>query len=325
MKISIIIPCYNVEKYIDRCLESIENQSIGIDNLEIILIDDASTDNTVSHLKAFEEKYPNNVILVLNKNNGKSGMARNIGYTYASGDYISYVDSDDIIDKYMYEKMLSVMLAADYDMVECDYDTFSEEKSCNLRGSGEIIDWNLSDINKRKHFIIDEGMKTAVWGRLYKREYIENAQLFFPENVNYEDLFFSALSMLLLNRVAFIKETLYFYYTNPEGIINKPNKEKVSKLLPIIHMVLLEMTNRGIFKKTFETYYSEMEYFYIWHGVVFPVNTLISYGYENWQEEAILFKNSILELFPHAANNVYLVNNSRNIKLLADIVLWLKG
>jgi glycosyltransferase involved in cell wall biosynthesis len=94
-KVSVIIPCYNVEKYIERCLESLERQTIGIGHMEIICVDDASSDGTEDILRSWEKKYPGSIKVVLSERNNRQGAARNIGMQYASGDWVSFVDSDD--------------------------------------------------------------------------------------------------------------------------------------------------------------------------------------------------------------------------------------
>ena len=107
-KISIIIPCYNVEKYIDRCLSSLDDQTYvhnGIGDMELILIDDASTDNTRAKLLLYEAKNPERVIVVSCDTNSGPACARNIAMKYASGDYISFVDADDMADPTMLERM----------------------------------------------------------------------------------------------------------------------------------------------------------------------------------------------------------------------------
>ena len=89
-KVSIIIPCYNVERWIDRCMTSIAVQTMGIDDLEIICIDDASTDGTWKHLQKWEQSFPENVLLIRLEENRRQGAARNIGLQYASAEWISF-------------------------------------------------------------------------------------------------------------------------------------------------------------------------------------------------------------------------------------------
>lgn len=104
--ISAIIPCYNVEKYIDRCLSSVVQQSIGMEHMQIILVNDASTDNTLEKLLLWETRYSDNILVITYEQNIRQGGARNIGLNYATGDYIGFVDSDDWIEPDMYDREL---------------------------------------------------------------------------------------------------------------------------------------------------------------------------------------------------------------------------
>ena len=105
-EISIIIACYNVEKYLMRCFESLEKQTIGMENMELIFVDDASTDHTWDMIQTIENQYPQNVVAIHCDENGRQGKARNIGMSYAAADYIGFVDSDDWVEANMYEILL---------------------------------------------------------------------------------------------------------------------------------------------------------------------------------------------------------------------------
>lgn len=98
-KISIIVPCYNVQKYVMRCFWSIYNQTYGFENLEVIFVDDLSEDNTWPILESLQKRYPGNVVSLKAKNKGRCGGARNLGMDVCSGKYITFVDADDCIHK----------------------------------------------------------------------------------------------------------------------------------------------------------------------------------------------------------------------------------
>lgn len=119
--ISVIVPCYNVEKYIDRCLDSLVSQTVGQDKLEIILVNDASTDNTLSLLEKWESRYPDNIMVVTYDTNIRQGGARNVGLSYAQGEYIGFVDSDDWIEPRMYELLLKGIEESGCDISRCKY------------------------------------------------------------------------------------------------------------------------------------------------------------------------------------------------------------
>ena len=117
-KISIIIPCYNTEQYIDRCLTSLINQTIGLEHLSIICVNDASTDHTWEKLESWRKRFPNNIILINAIQNGRQGTARNIAFPYVTTPYVAYLDSDDWLEPDMYEKMYHLLFRAVTDAMD---------------------------------------------------------------------------------------------------------------------------------------------------------------------------------------------------------------
>ena len=117
-KVSVIVPIYNVEDYIEQCLETLVNQTL--EEIEIILVNDGSKDNSEKIAKQYKEKYPNK-ITYLEKENGGLSDARNFGIPYAKGEYIAFLDSDDYVELIMYEEMYKIAKKEDSDIVECDF------------------------------------------------------------------------------------------------------------------------------------------------------------------------------------------------------------
>lgn len=201
-KISIIIPCYNVENLIDRCLTSIINQTIGLSHMEIILINDASTDNTLEKLKQWEQKYSDNIILITYNENLRQGGARNVGLTYATGDYIGFVDSDDWIEPNMYETLVKNMMQDAYDVVKCQL----------IRDNGDGAEKGY----------------TPEWGGivtgLYTKELIFDHDIVFPEHMSYEDNFWGALIGHYAKNTYRIERALYHYYINSQYTVMVRNQ-----------------------------------------------------------------------------------------------------
>ena len=112
-----IIPCYNVERYIDACVESLVNQTFGIERMELIFVNDASTDSTLEKLAVWESQYPDSITVISLTENCRQGAARNVGMEYATGEYIGFVDSDDYVDITMFEKMYQVHQENDVNFV----------------------------------------------------------------------------------------------------------------------------------------------------------------------------------------------------------------
>lgn len=198
--ISIIVPCYNVEKYIDRCFESLKRQTIGIEQMEIIFVDDASTDHTGDKLCDIEKQYPDNVILVRCKDNGRQGKARNIGMTYATSDYVGFVDSDDWVEPDMYEIMLGEMIKNDRDIVYCKFFRDSGGKIKEHRLDGTVANLLIDTTEKRKEFIRSNCLGYGVWDKIYKRRLLVENNIYTFLKMLRMRIFFSRDCIICMQR-----------------------------------------------------------------------------------------------------------------------------
>jgi glycosyltransferase involved in cell wall biosynthesis len=200
-KLSVIVPCYNVGQYIDRCVESLTSQTLDKSQYEIILVDDASTDDTWKHIEDWENRFPKIIITVHCDVNGKMGRARNIGLTYASGEYIGYADSDDWTEPEMFEKMLEAAENGKMDVVVCksirdhgnDYDK-------SKAGTGRIDVMNIDSEVKRKEFIVANPMSYAVWDKIIRHSLLSDNNISFPEGFAYEDIYYGTLLHLYADK-----------------------------------------------------------------------------------------------------------------------------
>lgn len=321
-KISIIIPAYNVESYIDACLTSIEKQTYGINNLEIILVNDASTDNTLKHLKAFEAKYPNEVILVNLDTNSGQGAARNAGLDYASGEYVTFIDSDDLIDKTMLRKMMLAMDEYDCELVECGHSIFSDVKDIHMKkdsGSSFCLKPVKGEMNR---FAAINSAKTAVWARLYKRKFLSDNSLYFIEGTPYEDIQFSGISMFLLSSYYRIGETLYYYRCNREGtVFSEYNKSRVHREAEVVLYYLEELQKRNMLEGLLTTNRIALVSYCMNKAFIDPLTLLLqsSLSFSEIYPEIEYFKDHLLELFPDAPS-LYFLSDEFGI---SDLSLYL--
>ncbi|MDD6810709.1 MAG: DUF4422 domain-containing protein [Lachnospiraceae bacterium] len=257
--ISIIIPCYNVESYIDRCFQSLLAQTIGFDKLEIILVDDCSTDHTWDKLTAIEAAYPESVMIIHCDENGHQGRARNIGLQYASAPYIGYVDSDDWIEPDMYEKLYEKIVTYDCDLTMCqnwrDTAVPGQVLAPKLTGQSNRM-FEIDTQEKRGTFLVCGSIGYGVWDKLFKRDFLIDNQIFFPEGLAYEDHFFSTLLYLYASKVYILEERLYHYYVNPASTVLSPNAAHHFDILTIDMMMWEECANRGFL----DNYRKELEY-----------------------------------------------------------------
>lgn len=260
-KISIIIPCYNTESFIDRCMTSITTQTIGMDCLEIICIDDASTDATLLHLQAWEQRFPHNILLIPLDSNRKPGTARNIGLSYASADLISFVDSDDWLEPDYFERLYKPMEQFDCDVVSCG---FKRDPSRTM----SRFDKNEASLTEKEFLLIVDTSKTVkellkrrimgktACGKLIRKNLLTNHALFFPEDLVYEDNFWIPLLHIYTKKLYIIEEPLYHWFVNFHSITLSKNVDFHMDWITIQLMKCNEYERRGLFQK----YREELEY-----------------------------------------------------------------
>lgn len=210
--LSIIIPCYNVEKYVRECIESVLNQKTDF-KYEIIVINDGSKDGTLNVLREYE--YKSNIILIDQKNKGFSG-ARNTGLQYVQGEYLMFVDSDDRLAENAIENLLSVAYKENFEIVEGRYVLFSEKS---------ILFEEKIDEKERIKPIQD--LKGYPWAKVIKSSLFQS--LIFPEKYWFEDTIMKFLVYSRVKKVMQIYDIVYEYRKNNLGITitSKKNKKAI--------------------------------------------------------------------------------------------------
>lgn len=250
MLISIIVPCYNVENLIDRCVESIVKQSIGIENLEVLLINDASTDNTLSKLMEWYEKYPQSIKVITYEKNIRQGGARNKGLKEAACDYIGFVDSDDWIHPDMYKELYTSIKETDADVAWCRNDQAEEYHILDTKK--QSLDYVVEYEKKShyyKHFTTEEIQKkftSGVWGGLYKKAVIVENNVFFPENLVYEDNYWREILNLYISKECYVDRVLYYYFININSTVRAKNNKAHFDRLVIEKMILDKVEELGV-------------------------------------------------------------------------------
>ncbi len=224
VQISIIIPIFNSEKYLKRCLDSLTNQTFK--DIEIICINDGSTDNSLKILENY--KNIDDRIKIINQNNQGQSVARNVGIKVATGKYIAFVDADDWVDKDFFEKL--------YDAAEknnCDIAVggiirlHKFNKKFHLKFDQEII---TEDVNK-KFEICDVPELSYVWNKIYKKEAFIKNNLKFEEGIFYEDVILTPEILYTLGKLIAVPGTYYYYWRSSNSTVtqrsNKANKDSI--------------------------------------------------------------------------------------------------
>jgi glycosyltransferase involved in cell wall biosynthesis/exopolysaccharide biosynthesis predicted pyruvyltransferase EpsI len=223
--ISIIVPVYNVEKYLRRCLDSIITQTLR--NIEIICVNDGTKDNSVLILDEYAAK--DERIKIIHKENGGLSSARNEGIKYATADYIGFVDSDDWVEPDTYELAYKAMMRNNVDLV-CWYAQIEIEDGLSFDDNEMRTTRDYYKINNTGYFIVsdDTFLNCAVtaWNKLYKRDIIEKYQLSFPYGLLHEDVEFFFKYIQLCKSVFFIDKYLTHYMQRSGSIMHDESKKK---------------------------------------------------------------------------------------------------
>lgn len=211
--ISVIVPIYNVEEYLDRCVESIVNQTYK--HLEIILVDDGSPDNCSQMCDEWAEK--DNRIKVVHKGNGGLSDARNAGLRIATGEIVSFIDSDDWIELDMFEKMLNRMIDDDSDIASCGVKWVEEDGIIirDVTSNDGVLDTQIA----MKELLNDGKLKQHVWNKIYKYELIKDIP--FEKGKYHEDVFWSYQIVGRAGKVSVIKESFYNYVQRSNSIMGE--------------------------------------------------------------------------------------------------------
>lgn len=226
IKISIIVPVYNVEKYITRCLNSIYNQLISKENIEVIVVNDGSTDESDSIISSYIENHKDLKIIYLKKENGGLSDARNYGIPYATGDYIAFIDSDDYITENLYQDLLSY-INQNYDMIKYKILRVDEE--------GNKLSENISPIfeNKTGEEAFDilykeDKMTEVAWGYIYKTSFWKENNFKYEKGLYHEDFGLTPLILLKANKVA-STNIIGYNYVQTSNSITRGNSDTTYK------------------------------------------------------------------------------------------------
>lgn len=301
-KVSIIVPIYNVEMYIGKCLETLVNQTLK--DIEIILVNDGSKDGSAEIAKKYLKKYPEKIIY-LEKENGGLSDSRNYGLPHAKGEYIAFLDSDDYVEENMYEEMYELAKKEDSDMVQCNF--YWEYPDKNKKKIGELRQYS----NKKEMLV-----KTRVeaWNKLIKREILEqNPEIKFPKGLRYEDVEFTYKLVPYVEKVSILNKPFIHYIQRGNSISNTQN-ERTKEIFDVLDNVIKYYKEKNLY----EEYEKQLEYVYV--KTVFCRSLLRMVKIQDKNIKSQLLKRTWENVnikFPEWKKNHILKNN----KSLKDIYL----
>lgn len=234
IKVSIIVPVYNSEKYLDRCLESLVNQTLS--DIEIITVNDASPDSSLSILKKYHRQYPEKIVIIDLEENLRQGGARNRGLKASRGKYIGFVDADDWVNLKMFEALYELAENTKSDIVDCNY---YEAHGFNeiIRGVQSNSDSQVGELDeiRRKSLILNTGMMLT---KIFKRDLFFDNKIEFEENSSYDDNQIMPILLVSASKIAKISEHLYYYFILDESTTRSiNNKLAYDRLTTSINMI----------------------------------------------------------------------------------------
>ena len=301
-KVSVIVPVYNVERYLNKCLDSLVNQTL--EDIEIIVVNDGTKDNSQDIINKYRKNYPKK-IKAYKKENGGLSSARNYGLKYAKGDYIAFVDSDDYIDLTMYEKMYNKAISNNFDMVVCDlYYTYEDNKLvfCDSKIKNDLYEFDI------KKTMID--IYPSAWNKLYKKE-LFNYNVKFKEKVWFEDVEFLYRLFPYIKSIGVIKEPLY-YYVQRKGAITSTFDERLYHYIENWNGII------DFYKKNelYSEYKKESEYCYVRYLLATFIKSATNFGKEDYDIAVTTALKNIKNTFPNYRRNKYFYKSLKGIYLL---------
>lgn len=270
MQLSIIVPVYNMasDNKLTFCLDSLLAQKL--DDYEIIAVDDCSTDNSLEVLKDYQSKNPDKIVVIHSETNKHQGGAKNLGIRAAKGEWIGFIDADDWIDSGMYAAMIQKARETGADMVGCDLnmvDRHTYEVGSIIEKNGSPDQSGVLDHEKKKSLILDGGRLVV---KIYKRSTILEKELFFPEDIFYEDNAMSNSYLLTASHYEYISEPWYYYYQHDSSTVHSFSERKCLDRMEAGRVILKEARRLGFF----DEFRPELEFLFT---QLFYVNTLFTY------------------------------------------------
>ncbi len=243
-KITIIVPVYNVEKYLAATLESLVNQTYP--HLQLMIINDGTQDNSQEIIDQYASKY--DFIKAYKKDNGGIADTRNFALERIETEYFGFLDSDDTADATMVEKMMAKALESDADIVVSNFNWVYDNKPTNVQKEGPY--------QPGKDMVVH--LFATLWNKIYKTSFIKECQLTFPKGYRYEDACFLYCVAPLVKKLAFIDEAFVQYYQR-QGSITHNNNQNVQHMIHVFEVIVQEYQQRGFY----EDYYAELEYIHV--------------------------------------------------------------
>lgn len=248
-KVSVIVPVYNTEKYLRKCLDSLVNQTLG--EVEIVVINDGSSDSSPEIICEYVEAYPDRFVYKSQENSGQA-VARNAALSQCHGEYVGFLDSDDFVKPDMFARMYEKAKAQDADYVACGYSDLTYEN-----GKEIVLQHYVASRVALQTKDMYKGALVSPFLHLYRREILLKSQVKFPEGVIYEDTAFYLNLIPYIHKLAVIEEPLAYRVRHSNSTMTNFKAEKVAQIFPVLDAAIAYYKEHGFY----EAYREELEYF----------------------------------------------------------------
>lgn len=307
-KISVIIPCYNVSLFVDRCMESLEKQTIGIENLEIILVNDASKDATLGKLLLWEMKYPDSIMVIPLQENVRQGAARNIALEYCSGEYIAFLDADDWIVPCTLERLYTAAVDNKAEIVGYlsvlvnkgpEYDDGSYES----RYKNVLIDIRSNE--DRIRFFKANGVQRGCCDKFFSRDFVMAHDFRFAEGVFDEEFLFTTHACMYVNRYYYVNEYLHRYFQSAISTIHNLARDPSHRddYAKVWYALYCALHDEGVL----EDQHKLVEWLFVENYFIQAISMSIHKGFVYDAETISEMQHTVRTLFPNYWKNDLLV------------------
>ena len=292
MRFSIIIPVYNVEEFLPKCLDSALRQTFA--DYEIVAVNDGSTDSSMAILELYQKK--NKALRVISQKNKGLGGARNTGIQHASGEYLVFLDSDDYIPDDMLEKLDGYLREYDLDILAFDCDMVDREGRVLQRATLSDYSEHFTKLTQKQFLLLEPTSCTKV----YRRTLYTQQNIWFPERLWYED--FATVFRLApsAKHIGYLKEPLYKYVQHDSSITHSRNTGRMMEIMTAFDSNIEYYKRIGLW----DEFYDELEWNCILHVLYYSAFRLFGWGYHRREMERLY--SYCENCFPHWKDNKYL-------------------
>jgi len=309
-KISVIIPIYNIEEYLTQTLDSLLNQTIGHENLEIIMVDDFSNDGSVEIIDDYASKYENFIAIHLSENSDLPGKPRNVGIERATGEYLMFMDHDDCYVNDACEVLYNKITEENVDIVFSRFNNFFEDGKVqhSFNYYGEISEIKINSIDEDKQLLT---VAPSIWTKIFRKNLILDNKIRFPEGVLAEDLFFVVKSLLMANGIVYLNNYFsYNYRIRDSGKEKSTIRIKNKKYLMAMingYFDVYEMLKDLKHERYFSIFFKEHSQY--WMNCFISSNTNISEKKELLNKVSYLFEKEKKQNLGFVKNYIPLFND----------------